>query len=95
MGQRWNPERSKLAHAAKARARLAGPSPDYPAAIEYDLPVESWTIRRHALGDVHKLVLFPSRRRVNCFRVMVDGREWSRCIGYDRLLRQTVKALAR
>ena len=74
---------------------MEGPSPEYPPAVDYSEPVESWTFRVYRNGKVHKLVLFASRRRCNAFRVVVNGREWSKCIGYDRLLRQTRKALWR
>lgn len=70
-------------------------APDYPPDVDYSAPVESITIRHYHTGLTHKLVLFPSRRRRNAFRVMVNGREWTRGMGYDRILRQTVKALAR
>lgn len=82
-------------HAAKARKRMEGDPPDYPPMVDYAAPVESWTLRDYRTGKIHKLVLFPSRRRANAFRVVVNGKEWSRCIGYDRLLRQTRKALAK
>ena len=82
-------------HAAKARRRMEGPPPEYPPEVDYSAPVESWTFRNYATGATHKLVLFPSRRRRDAFRVLVNGREWSRGIGYDRLLRQTRKALSR
>jgi len=82
-------------HAAKARRRMEGPPPEYPPKIDYSAPVESWTFRNYTTGKTHKLILFPSRRRLDAFRVLVNGREWTRGIGYDRLLRQTRKALAR
>jgi hypothetical protein len=82
-------------HAAKARKRMEGPPPDYPPDLDYSAPLESWTFRNYRTGQTHKLVLFHSRRRRNAFRVTVNGREWSRGIGYDRLLRQTRKSLAR
>lgn len=74
---------------------MALPPPEYPEPIDYDLPVESWTIRFHKTGNVHKLILFPSRRRKNCFRIVVDGKEWTKCMGYDRTMRNTVKSLSR
>ena len=88
-------EKSAQMHAAKARKRMEGEPPDYPPELDYSAPVESWTFRDYRTGHTHKLVLFHSRRRCNAFRVVVNGKEWSRCIGYDRLLRQTRKALAR
>lgn len=82
-------------HAAKERKRMDGPVPEYPPELDYAMPLESWTFRNYLTGRVQRLVLFHSRRRANSFRVVVNGREWSRSIGYDRLLRQTRKALAR
>lgn len=92
---RMTREKSAQMHAAKARKRMEGDPPDYPPDVDYSAPIESWTLRDYRTGQAHKLVLFPSRRRVNSFRVVVNGKEWSKCIGYDRLLRQTRKALNR
>lgn len=72
---------------------MAAPAPDYPAMLDYSAPVESWTFKDYRHNRIHKLVLFHSRRRRGSFRVTVNGREWSKCIGYDRLIRQTGKAL--
>lgn len=88
-------QHSKNCLAAKARKRMAGPAPDYPPDIDYEAPVESWTFKNYLTGRINKLVLFHSRRRLGCFRVVANGREWTRCMGYDRLLRGTRKALAR
>lgn len=71
------------------------PEPDYPPLLDYDAPVESWTFRDYRRESIHKLVLFHSRRRRGSFRVTVNGKEWTKCIGYDRLIRKTGKALAR
>lgn len=73
---------------------MEGPPPEYLPEVDYAAPVESWTFRNYATGKTYKLVLFPSRRRRDAFRVLVNGREWSRGIGYDRLLRQTRKVLS-
>jgi len=88
-------EKSAQMHAAKARKRMEGEPPDYPPHVDYSAPVESWTFRNYRTGKIHKMVLFPSRRRCNAFRVIVNGREWSRSIGYDRLLRQTAKSVTK
>jgi hypothetical protein len=71
------------------------PAPDYPPEVDYSAPVESWTFRDYRRDKVHKLVLFHSRRRRNAFRVVVNGKEWTRAMGYDRIMRRTVKALAK
>lgn len=95
MSQRWTKERAKRAHLAKARIRMAEPPPDYPPLIDYNSPVESFRHRDYRTGEIHDLVLFPSRRRINAFRVVVNGREWKKSIGYDRLLRGLRVALSR
>ncbi len=74
---------------------MAGSPPEYPPDLDYSQPVEAWLFRDYRRGRTHKLVLFHSRRRRGSFRVTVNGREWSKCIGYDRLIRATGKALAR
>lgn len=76
--------KSMQMHAAKARKRLDGPSPDFLPALDYSAPVEAWTFRDYRRGRIHKLVLFHSRRRRGSFRVVVN----------DRLIRKTGKALA-
>lgn len=86
--------KSAQMHAAKARKRMAAPPPDYPAMLDYESPVESWTFKDYRRGKIRKLVLYHSRRRRGCFRVLVNGREWNKCIGYDRLMRKTVTSLA-
>ena len=80
-------------HAAKALKRMEGPTPEYPPAVNYDEPVESLRHRNYLTGKIHDLVLFPSPRRVNAFLVKVNGKVWSKSIGYDRIMRQTVKSL--
>lgn len=90
-----NQKHSANAVAAKARLRMERPAPDYPPLLDYDAPVESWTFRDYRRERTHKLVLFHSPRRRGSFRVMVNGKEWSKCIGYDRLIRKTGKALAK
>ena len=89
------PKQSRNALAAKARKRMETDAPDYPHAVDYAAPVESWTFRDYRRGHTHKLVLFHSRRRVNSFRVVVNGREWTKAMGYDRIMRQTVKSLSK
>jgi hypothetical protein len=92
---RMTREKSAQMHAAKERQRMAEPPPDYPAELDYEAPVESWTFKDYRRERVNKLVLFHSRRRRGCFRVVVNGREWNKCIGYDRIMRATVKSLSR
>lgn len=91
---RMTREKSAQMHAAKARKRMASPMPDYPTAVDYDAPVESWRIHNFVTGKIHDLVLFPSRRRSNTFLVKVNGTVWTKSMGYDKIMRQTVKSLA-
>lgn len=67
-----------------------------PGVYESDAPPLSNFHQKLARLIVRPLYgVFPSRRRRNAFRVVVNGREWSRGIGYDRLLRQTSKSVMR
>ncbi len=88
-------EKSAQMHAAKERKRMASGPPDYPLLLDYDAPVESWTFKDYRRGRINKIVLFHSRRRSNTFRAIVNGREWTKSMGYDRILRGTRKALCR
>ena len=92
---RMTREKSAQMHAAKARQRMAGPAPDYPPVIDYAAPIESWRIRNFVTGRTHDLVLFPSTRRRDTFLVKVNGKVWTKSMGYDRIMRQTVKSLSR
>lgn len=71
------------------------PAPDYPPILSYDLPVESWTFRDYRRNRINKLVLFHSRRWRDCFRVLINGKEWTKSMGYDRLMRKTIKSLSK
>ena len=84
---------SQKMHAAKARKRMESEPPDYQPLPDYAKPVETIKITNHLNGQSHELVLFPSRRRRDCYRVVVDGKEWKRSIGYDRMLRGLRTAL--
>lgn len=88
-------EKSAQMHAAKERQRMAGSPPEYPHEIGYDSPVESILHRNYRTGKIHLLVLFQSMRRRDTFMVLVNGKIWKHSIGYDRILRQTVKSLSR
>ena len=80
--------------AAKERKRLSGPAPDYPP----DLPelrrliiVEDYdgseTIR-------HELVLYRTDR-IDCYRVVADGKEWKERVGWSKILAGLRKAMPR
>lgn len=86
---------SLVAHAAKARKRMAAPAPDYPALANPSLPVETWTFTNHQSGRFNVVVLLPSMRRRNTFAVEVNGKVKHRGMGRDRAMRWIVKGLSR
>lgn len=78
---------------AKAAKRMGGPQPDYPV----DLP----DMRReiivvdHDFGRVeHRIALYKTRR-IDCYRVEVDGRPWADSMGWSRILAGLRKAMPR
>lgn len=88
-------EKSAQMHAAKERKRLESAPPDYPPPIDYLAPVQSIRISDYRTGKMHQLTLFHSRRRLGCYRVLVNGKPWKSSIGYDRMLRGLRTALHR
>lgn len=76
--------KSAQMHAAKARKRMAEPAPDYPTLIDHTKPVDGWTYTNFVSGVQHDIVVFPSRRRSDAFRFVVDGKERFRSLGYSR-----------
>ena len=80
-------EKSEQMHAAKARKRMESDPPEYPPLLDYAAPVQCIRISDYRTGQVHQLTLFHSRRRLGCYRVMVNGKTWKQSIGYDRMLR--------
>ncbi len=81
------------ARAARARARMERPAPEYPPALP--------ELRRtvividHDFGTVeHRLDLYRSNRR-DCYRVVADGVEWRRRMGWARVLEALRKSLPR
>lgn len=70
--------------AARDRTRMAAPAPDYPP----DLP----DLRRRIIvidydfGErIHTLDLYRTNR-VDCYRVVADGVEWKKRIGWSKIL---------
>lgn len=90
---RMTREKSAQMHAAKARKRMESEPPDYRPLLDYSAPVQCIRISDFRTGKIHQLTLFHSRRREDCFRVLVNGREWKKSIGYDRMLRGLRTAL--
>lgn len=79
--------------AGKDRARMARPAPDHP----HQLP----DLRRRLIIEdfdfghtVHVLDFYKSNR-IDCFRVVVDGREWKPKIGWSKALAGLRKSLPR
>lgn len=79
--------------AGKDAARMARPAPDYPPELpelRRRLIVEDFDFehRTHVLE-------FYKTSRVDCFRVMVDGKEWKKRIGWSKALEGLRKSLPR
>lgn len=89
---KMTPEISRRMHAAKARRRMAAAAPDYPALLPLNVPVKRILVEDFRAGTRHELVLFPSARRRNQFRVEVDGLPWKESIGYSRIMSGLRKA---
>lgn len=79
--------------AGKDRARMDRPAPYYPA----DLPNlrRRLTVEDYDFGPRVHVLEFYRTRRVDCYRVLVDGREWQRSIGWSRALAGLRKSLPR
>ena len=77
----------------RERARLSGTEPDYPATLP-DLR------RRIVIEDfdfahsVHVLELHRTNR-VDCYRVIADGVEWRRRVGWSKILAGLRKSMPR
>jgi hypothetical protein len=76
----------------KARARMDRPAPDYPPDVP-DLRMRITVERFDATGERHVFELHRSRR-IDVYRVMVDGQPW-RCTGLSGVLEGLRKAMPR
>ena len=79
--------------AGKDAARMNGPAPDYPAPrpeLRRRIVVENFDFGH----ETHVLEFFRSDR-VDCFRVVVDGKEWKRRIGFSKALAGLRKSMPR
>lgn len=77
----------------RERARLAGPAPDYPPTLpdlRRRMVIESFDFGH----EIHVLEFFKTDR-IDCFRVVVDGIEWKRRIGFSKALAGLRKSMPR
>lgn len=78
---------------AKAAKRMASPAPDYPPELpdlRRRLIVEDFDFEHRT----HVLEFYKTNRR-DCFRVVVDGKEWKKRIGWSKALEGLRKSLPR
>lgn len=74
-------------------ARLDEPAPDYPSPLpdlRRRLVVESFDFGH----EVHVMEFFKTDR-IDCFRVLIDGKEWKRRIGFSQALAGLRKSMPR
>ena len=81
-----NRELSRKFHEAKARKRMSLPAPEYPPILDYENPIKEITIKDFRTGEANTMTLYYSRRRRDMFRVLVNGKEWQKSIGYSRIM---------
>lgn len=75
------------------RARINGPAPDYPQPLpdlRRRIVVESFDFGH----EIHVMEFFRTSR-IDCFRVVVDGKEWKRRIGFSAALAGLRKSMPR
>lgn len=78
---------------AKAEKRLVGPIPERPPELpdlRRRLIVESFDF-----GHQSHVLEFYKTNRVDCFRVLVDGKEWKKRIGWSKALEGLRKSVPR
>jgi len=80
---------------ARARKRLAQPPPDY-----FDAPDCTKAVRRllyedFQTGRQHEFLLFISPKRIDQFRVTINGKLWKERIGWTHVLAGLRKAAGR
>ena len=86
-------EQMERMRAARAAARLVRPAPDY----THPLPVlrRRIEIRDYDFGEtVHVVELYRSSR-IDCYRVVADGVEWKKRMGFSQILAGIRRALPR
>ena len=86
-------ERLAAMRRGRERARLEGPAPDYPQPLpdlRRRLVVEDFDFAH----SVHVMEFYRTDR-IDCFRVVVDGKEWKRRIGFSQALAGLRKSMTR
>jgi len=79
--------------AGRERARMAHPAPDYPLPLP-ELRREI-IIRDYDFGLVeHKIEMFRTNRR-DCYRIVADGVEWKKRVGWSKVLAAIRKSFVR
>ncbi len=79
--------------AAKERKRMEGPAPDYP----HELP----NLRRIVVvidfdfGKVVEVVRLYKTSRVDCYRAVVNGKDWNDRIGWTQVLNAVRRSFLR
>ncbi len=79
--------------AGKDSARMERPAPDYPAVLP-DLR-RRIVIEDFDFGHSVHVMEFYRTNRIDCFRVVVDGKEWKRRIGFSAALAGLRKSMPR
>lgn len=88
-------QREKLAamRRGRERARLEGPAPDYPAILP-DLR-RRIVVENFDFGHEVHVMEFYRTSRIDCFRVVVDGKEWKKRVGFSAALAGLRKSMPR
>lgn len=80
---------------AKERNRSQSPPPDYFNAPDYTKAVRRLVYEDFLTGAKHEFLLFISPRRVDQFRVEINGKLWKERIGWTHVLAGLRKATGR
>lgn len=80
---------------AKERKRLEGPPLDYPPPLELPELRRQVIVIDYDFGRVEKRVDLYRTDRVDCYRVMIDGKLWRDRIGFSGVLEGIRKSFAR
>lgn len=86
-GRKWTRETSALAHAAKARKRLAGPAPEYPPLVEAGRLLHRIRVESFVAGTGFEVEIRQAARS-NQIVAVTFGRASRRPHGFDLLFRR-------